>query len=174
MINNNKSLWTNIDNFLQTKKGYKKSWIRSFIVILLCSICFGVVMGISYNLGPMSGIDVSTSKDITYSKILSLPSNAEMLKTATNLSISGICIMLFPFVCGIATWMIGINQVTKSKYFHFLIWFMVFVASILAIIAIAMLIRASIFNYNEFPSSTESDETETTKLLFLNNIKNCF
>lgn len=147
-------LINNVENFLQTKKGYKKSWVRSFLVIILCAICFGVVLGISYNLGPMSGKIAQVN---TYEWNLS--QNGGLLESATYISIAGICIMVFPFICGMATWMIGINQVTKSKYFHLFIWIMVSIAVILAIIAIIFLIRASIFNINEFPNTEPPAET---------------
>lgn len=151
-------LLDNIDNFLQSKNGYKKSWLRSFIAIFLCAICFGVVLGISYNLGPLSNKSFNLSQE-SYETTLALPTNAYLLQCATYMSIAGISIMVFPFICGMATWMIGINQVTKSKYFHLFIWLMVTVAIILAIVSIVFLIRASIFTLNEFPNVAPPTES---------------
>lgn len=153
------------NRFLQKERGYKRSWIRSFIAILIFSIIFGVVLGISYNLGPLSGSTAPSG--VNYIRILAQASNANLLKVATYMSIAGICLMVFPFICGFATWMIGINQVTKSSYFHLFIWSSVAIAGILALIAMILLIRASIFNFTEFTDpSVQSQSATIMNLLF--------
>ena len=150
----------NVNNFLQSERGYKKSWIRSFIAILFLSIIFGIILGISYNYGPLSGIEAPGI--LNYVRILALPTNAKLLEVATYMSITGICLMIFPFICGFAIWMIGINQVTKSPFFHLFIWLTILLSALISLICLVLFIRASIFNPHEFPSS----DTQAASFVF--------
>ncbi len=141
------------EKFLTSKKGYKKSWVRTFLAIIFSSIIYGVVLGYAYNVGPFSEITYKNDlHDIAYR----MAQHADLMKTATYLCYAGIAIYCAPFISGVATWLIGINQVSKSKYFHLFMWFMVMVSAMLAIIAMVLLIRSTIY----YPTGMEAPQTE--------------
>ncbi len=130
------------ENFLTSKKGYKKSWVRSFLVIFLCSVVYGVVLGYAYNVAPFTS--VSYPSDLT-NLGYRMSQNADLMRAATYLSYAGIAVYCTPFISGMATWLIGINQVSKSKYFHLFMWIMVMISALLAMIAMILLIRSTIY-----------------------------
>lgn len=162
-MKNKTKLIDNVSNFLHSERGFKKSWMRSFFVILFLSAIFGVILGISYNLGPLANPTIPSG--VNYIRTLSLPTNAKFLNVATYISIAGICLMVFPFICGFATWMIGINQVTRSSFFHLFIWLCIGIAGVLAMIALVLFIRSSIFNANEFPNTDVSTSSYVSDLM---------
>ncbi len=141
-MKNKIKLTDSAESFLTSKKGYKKSWVRTFLGIIFCSIIYGVVLGYSYNNGPFSGVTPPTDlNDLSYR----MSFHTDLMKSATYLCYAGIAIYCTPFISGIATWLIGINQVTKSKYFHIFMWLMVMLSALLAIIAMIFLIRSTIY-----------------------------
>ncbi len=139
------------EHFLTSKKGYKKSWVRTFIVIFLCSVIYGVVLGYAYNVGPFSGN--SYPNDLN-SLGYRMSQHSDLMKSATYLCYAGIAVYCTPFISGMATWLIGINQVSKSKYYHLFMWCMVMVSVLLAVIAMIFLIRSTIY----FPTGLAAPE----------------
>lgn len=147
------------EQFLQTKKGYKKSWMRSLFGMIIAAIMIGVVMGFSYNQGPLSGISID-AKD--YNSIAhNLSKHPDLINSATYICYAVIACFVAPFICGMATWLIGINQVTKSKYFHIFMWTMVLIAIILATIALIMFIRSTIYLPQGVPQDAEASGGES-------------
>lgn len=163
-IKTRNKLVDNVEQFLQKPRGYKKSWLRSLFALLLCTIAFSVIIGLSYTYGPLSG-KTSTSLDLVGR--FGQASNAQLLNTATYMSIAGLCILIFPFICAMATWLIGINQVSTSKYFHLFLWLSIALAIILSIVCIILIVRASIFNETEFPAPPPEDGGESSRQLSL-------
>ncbi len=149
------------EKFLTSKKGYKKSWFRSFAAIIFASIIIGIVMGISYNNGPFSGYSPDTT-DANYWKDFNFKiyRHSDLMYPATYLCYAAIACFCTPFICGLATWMIGINQVTKSKFFHLFMWFMVMVAVLLSLIALILLIRSCIWDPVGLPPAEDTSGSE--------------
>ncbi len=150
------------ENFLSSRKGYKKSWVRSFLGIVFAAILVGIVMGISYNYGPFSNYVAVTSENSQGSGAWSqlgykLSHHQDLMRTATYISYAVIACFCTPFVCGLATWLIGINQVTKSKYFHLFMWFMVLLSILLAVVALMLMIRSTVYPIQGIPPAENQD-----------------
>ncbi len=148
------------EKFLTSPKGYKKSWVRSFLGIILASIIIGIVMGISYNYGPFSSYAADSKNywELGYK----LAQHKDLMVSATYLCYAVIGCFCTPFICGLATWLIGINQVTKSKYFHLFMWFMIFLSILLAMIALTLLARSCVYPPQGIPPAENSDGSQPT------------
>lgn len=133
-------LLENISLFLQEKKGYKKSWFRSFFGIFLVIIISVIVIVISnvFN-SSMEGSSVF-AKNLT--------ENSELLIAANIMNYIALGFICFPFIILFTFWIIGINQTSKSKFFHLFMWIFVFLAILLSVISLIIFIRCGITNYN--------------------------
>ncbi len=140
------SLIDNIESFLQSEKGYKKSWFRSFFGIFFVVVISIVVLVLAGIFGP------GTTSTAEIATNLALSPNSSYLSAAQLLMYISYGFIGFPFVILFSLWIIGINQTSKSKYFHLFMWIMIFVAIILVLVALILFIRASITNYNSYLS----------------------
>lgn len=134
-------LLDNIQQFLESKGGLKKSWIRTFIVLFLSLIIASIVLGIGIDYG----VD-GPKFDSNISLCVNLTQNKDLYIIAKDLCISIFVIGIFPIICLFSSWIIGINQTSKSKYFHLFMWFFVFVALVLSITTLIIFIRCCVFN----------------------------
>lgn len=137
-------LTNNIETFLQSPKGVKKSWIRTILTMTLCTIMFIIIISLSFQYGPLSGQAQFTGLGTSFYQVV----NAPYLEAGTWIAVSGLCILVIPFIYLFAVWMMGINQVSSSKQFHLFLWIITFILVILALLTMILLIRASIFSIN--------------------------
>ncbi|MGL4950545.1 MAG: hypothetical protein ACRC4M_01740 [Mycoplasma sp.] len=176
----------NVEEFLKTPKGYKKSWTRVGAFTLLSLIVFIVVICYSYINGPLSVPPPEETPDEepemflraikSISSIMQEPKNAVFINAATWISITGLSLMATPLVYLLAVWIVGVNQPSRTPYFHIFLWVLVFIISILALIAMIFLIRSSIHNISNLPPASSGDDEETLRhgLSFVNKLAFCF
>lgn len=149
MKNNN--LMLNIHNFLEKPKGYKKSWYRIMICLFISVIFISIVLALSYTYGPVQSTPPTEPEtfSINYSLYLirAFSENTGYLNSATYISFAAIILMIFPFICWIAIWTIGINQTGKSKIFHLILWITTFIVILLTFVSVILLIRSCIISY---------------------------
>lgn len=159
-------LTNNIETFLQSPKGVKKSWIRTILTMTLCATMFIIIISLSFTYGPLSGqAQWTNGLGSSFYQVV----NAPFLEAGTWIGVAGLCILVVPFIYLFAVWMMGINQVSSSKQFHLFMWIVTFIMVILALLAMVLLIRASIFSLNsEHIKPPVEESTETTKSFIVN------
>ncbi|MGL4947975.1 MAG: hypothetical protein ACRC42_01135 [Mycoplasma sp.] len=157
-------LSTNVENFLQSPKGYKKSWFRVIAISTIAMIIFSIILGLSYTYGPLSipppppeEPDAETFR-FPLDKILQ--ENPYFINTATWLSIAGFAIVGCPLIYVFAVWIVGVNKPSRTPYFHIFLWLVTFVLSVLAVVALIFFIRATIHNLVVDPGETGGGDTE--------------
>ncbi len=163
-----KSTKTNAEEFLQQPKGVNKSWFRTMMVFLIAIIGFGILLGLDVNYAGFLGTALESGNKTDF--ISNLSNNQPLTYAVGVISILAFCLIVLPFVCWFSLWMIGINQVSRSPFFHIFMWLIAALLMVLLLICIVMFIRASVFNLNDVaPPQTEAPSEGTTRSL-LNNI----
>lgn len=159
-------LTNNIETFLQSPKGVKKSWIRTILTMTLCATMFIIIISLSFAYGPLSGqAQWTEGLGSSFYQVV----NAPFLEAGTWIAVTGLCLFTIPFIYLFAVWMMGINQVSSSKQFHLFMWIITFIMTIFALLAMILLIRASIFSLNsEYIKPPAEESTETTRSLIIN------
>ncbi|MGL4952104.1 MAG: hypothetical protein ACRC4L_03930 [Mycoplasma sp.] len=168
-------LTNEVENFLNSPKGFKKSWIRVSIFIILSLAAFITVICLSYTMGPLSIKPIVPEEDLPppdeeviaffsskLSNVLQEQKNTVFINAATWISIAGICLIATPIIYLLAVWIVGVNKPSKTPYFHIFLWLITFIIVVLAFIAVIFLIRASIHNIDnsfveEIPPPPETD-----------------
>ena len=135
-------LMTNIDSFLTSPKGYKKSWFRSFFGMFFVIVVAAVILALTFSFGPNSSAVGKFHENLSYSGV------QNWLESSTLLSYVSLGILTLPFIILFSFWIIGINQTSKSRFFHLFMWLVVALSILLIMIALVLFIRCSITNYN--------------------------
>ncbi len=143
-----KSTKNNVEEFLQQPKGVNKSWFRTMMVFIIAIIGFGVLLGLSMNYGNFLGKNPNALSAPITSWMRNLTDNASLTNAVGIISILSFCLIALPFVCWFSLWMIGINQVSKSPFFHLFMWIIASVLMVLLLVCIVMFVRASVFDFN--------------------------
>lgn len=139
-----KSIKINTEEFLQQPKGIKKSYLRILIFYLIAIIGFSIFLSLSIIYGPfLNGKSAPTEGFGKY-----LFENKNLTNAAGGMSIFAFCLMAAPFVCWFSLWMIGINQVSKSTYFHLALWIICAILMVLLLLSIIIFTRAAVYNFN--------------------------
>lgn len=125
------NLLNNLGDNLQGYKYYQKTWI----VILVSTI-------ILFGLGAIPLGYLFSSHGAATDIVINLNSTfAEVSKILVYVSYGAIG-TVYLFLAGV--WITGINNITKSKYFHLFLWVAYSIAATLLIIAIILCFRAII------------------------------
>ncbi len=120
-----------IEYNLRSPKKYKKTWLIISLVTTLI---------ILINLIPIIYLNVSHSNydDI----VLSLNYNFTDAAKILNYIVFGLIFSPYLYLC--ASWIVGIDNITKSTKFHIYIWVVYSLCTILALIAIVLCFRGLI------------------------------
>ncbi|MCV3743562.1 hypothetical protein OF377_01505 [Ureaplasma sp. ES3154-GEN] len=132
MVKQKHKHYFSFDKHLRTIKGLVISWSIIFTIILLYSIVFGVIIHFlsAQNLNVQDAFIVNRSY---------------LTNPTKNIIYAGYAMLYFPLLFLIGCWINGINNVHKSVYFHWLIWFLYVVATILLIIAMTLITNIYIY-----------------------------
>lgn len=130
-------LVNNIEVFLTNKNGYKKSWTRIFMVYAICIAVFAVLLSLK-----VSWIDNHSSSANQY--WIKNEEHFGYITQSFYISITGLCFLGLPILVILSSWIVGINQTTKSKYYHLFFYIIAFIAFILALAVSILMIRSSI------------------------------
>lgn len=136
-----KSIKIQAEEFLQQPKGVKKSYLRVVFMYLISIIGFSIFLSLSYIYGPFGAS--AENANVAFSKALFI--NSELSRVVSILSCVSFGLMILPFVCLFSLWIIGINQVSKSPYFHFFLWLTCFILLSLMFITMIIFIRACVY-----------------------------
>ncbi len=157
-----KSTRNYVEEFLQQPKGVNKSWFRTMMVFLIAIIGFGILLGFSMNYGNFLGKNPDAATAVPGTWAANLSKNTDLNNAVGVISILAFCLIALPFVCWFSLWMIGINQVSRSTFFHLFMWIIASVLMVLLLCCIIMFIRASVFNpadYVPAPSVPDGGDT---------------
>ncbi len=138
----------NIGIFLNQPKGVKKSWVRTLMVMFVAFTIAIIVLMLILNFGPNTSNSLNANTD--------LYKNLHQLNVASFVNASSILtyivfgLIVAPFIVLAAFWIIGINQTSKSKFFHFFMWIIAFLALLLALIALILFLRSAVTNNNNY------------------------
>lgn len=136
-----KNIKIQTEEFLQQPKGVKKSYLRIFFIYLISIIGFSIFLSLSHIFGPFGGGSEITGSQLSKAFFI----NSVISNAVSIISITSFCLMIFPFVCLFSLWIIGVNQVSKSPYFHFFLWMICFILISLLLITLILFIRASVY-----------------------------
>lgn len=138
-----KTIKVQAEEFLQQPKGVKKSYLRILFFYIFLIIGYSIFLALTVKYGPFKNDSIVDS--IGFSK--NLFSNKDLSNAVTIISIISFVFMVLPFICLFSLWIIGINQVSKSPYFHFFLWLTCVLLSIILIIVMIIFIRATLYNF---------------------------
>lgn len=127
------------EHFLSSKNGYKKSWTRIFLAYGFAIFIFSLFIGLARTwvfADGASGIWKENNDTLYYT-------NAGFI-----IAIIGYSFLVLPIIVILSSWIVGINQTTRSKYFHLFFYTTSFIAIVLALAICVLMIRSSIPSYN--------------------------
>ncbi|MBU3830988.1 MAG: hypothetical protein H9897_02425 [Candidatus Ureaplasma intestinipullorum] len=122
------SVGNKIEQNLRSPKKYKYTWLIIGLVTLFI---------IGLNIVPIIFLNVKHS-DATQN-ILNM--NQSYLNASTIINYIVFGVMFIPYLYLSASWIVGIDNITKSKKFHLLIWIIYTICACLALIAIVLCFR---------------------------------
>lgn len=131
MIIKDFSIGNKIEQNLRSPKKYRITWMVIGLVTLFI---------ILLNLIPIIFVNVPHS-DVT-NNILNINSSFTNASNIINYVVFGL--LFIPYLYLSASWIVGIDNITKSKKFHLLIWIVYTICACLALIAIVLCFRALI------------------------------
>ncbi|MDE5651469.1 MAG: hypothetical protein K2H80_00160 [Ureaplasma sp.] len=110
---------------------YKRTWkIIAYVSLLVLAL---------------AAVPIIVTKSPTDTSILNaLNQNHSLALAAQILSYISFGLIVIPYVFLTACWIVGIDNITKSKYFHMFIWFIYSSSSLLSIIGIIIAFRGYI------------------------------
>ena len=125
------SIGKKIEQNLRIPKRYKWTWIIIGLVTLFILLI---------NIIPIIYLNVSHSS--VNENILSMNSSFTNAALIINYVVFGL--MFIPYLYLSASWIVGIDNITKSKKFHLMIWSIYTICSCLSLIAIILCFRGLI------------------------------
>lgn len=120
-----------IEYNLRIPQYYRKTWIVILVVTLFLLFLSGVGLII---------IKVPTDPNL----VKNIASNPNWSNAACIIDYIAFGFVALPYLFLSACWIVGIDNITKSKHFHIFVWIAYVIAVILAIIAIILAFRAYI------------------------------
>ena len=141
-----KSFIKQTKTFLEKPKGYKKSWLRIFSMFLISIIGFSILFSLTLQYGPYN--TTSSVSEVSFSK--NLFANAELSNAVASISIACFVFLVIPLIIIFSLWIIGVNQVSQSPYFHIMLWLIAFILISLLLISIIIFTRAAVYNFNDY------------------------
>ncbi len=138
----------NIDIFLNKPKGFKKSWVRTLITLFVAFAIAITTLMLILNFGPQASNSLNSNTDLY--KNLNQANVLSFVNASNILTYIVFGMIAFPFIVLATFWIIGINQTSRSKFFHLFMWIIAFLALLLALIALILFIRAAITNNNNY------------------------
>lgn len=120
-----------IDYNLRIPQYYKRTWITIlFVTIFLLAFASVAIIVVK----------APTNETL----IKNLASNATWAKAACILSYTSYGFIAVPYLFLSACWIVGIDNITKSKHYHLFIWSVYWISGLLSLIAIIIGFRAYI------------------------------
>ncbi len=129
-----KTFTESVDSFLKSKNGVKKSWLYSFILLILSIIGFSIPLIFIYG-------NFDEQLQIIFVR------NASYIDAATYLIFIGFALLFAPVIWLFSSWMTGVNGVSSDKNFHIFMWAIYLFVFLIAICVAVLMIRASIFPF---------------------------
>lgn len=127
--------WTRLNRYISNNLNQQNKLKREWIIIVSLSglfvLFFGILLGIMVHFLGLSGINYPV-----LGLVRSLNNSMYIM------SIIAICLLGVPYIYMGAAFFSGINQIYKSKFVHFFIWFTFVVNAILVLVCSCILIAA--------------------------------
>lgn len=126
-----KKMLEKMEFHLRIPQYYKRTWINIVLITFLLLA-----------LAAASIIIVKAPTD--HNLKTNLATNASLANAGCILSYISFGVIVAPYIFLSACWIVGIDNITKSKNYHFMLWIFYAFSSLLSIIAIIISFRAYI------------------------------
>lgn len=116
---------------LRIPQYYKKTWVVIFLVTLFLLL--------------LSSVGIIAIKTPTNGNLVqNIANNSQWANAACIMDYVAFGLIALPYLFLSACWIVGIDNITKSKHFHLFIWIIYVLAAVLAVIALILAFRAYI------------------------------
>ena len=130
-LKNSKTL-AQIEQNLRIPERYKRTWLAIAIITILLLALTAI---------PLASLMAPSLPETIVANIAANNNFAEAAKILTYVSYGLVAV---PYLYLTASWIVGIDNITKSKYFHLFIWVVYSIAAMLIVLAIVFCFRSYI------------------------------
>lgn len=124
-----KRLREKIDYNLRIPQYYKKTWLAILFITIFLLVFAAVAIIV---------VKAPTNETL----VKNLASNPKWVQAACILSYISYGFIAVPYLFLSACWIVGIDNITKSKHYHLFIWAVYWISALLSLVAIIIGFRA--------------------------------